>query len=426
MRRIELDVRRAQAHQLVDLLAQDLGDVAEELLQARVGTARALGIPEVGEQARARQRHLEDAVGAGTRIGELVGREEAPPAKLPLHGDRRPLDLHLAELAALPLPPQERVEIPLAEPLDRLGHLALEREPAHLAIRDDGHPRLLLEPERGVDGRVLRLLQPVASSSPRSNRSRASSNSGGRSRLPTTSERASSTRPLYATVAVTRALVRGRRRPRRPSARRARSPGATRADASLVRPRARSISARASRTSEWTSSASVRSTSSSAASATSSAASSFPSAREGYRLGESRHDLAERVIGLHLGATPACKLDGLVRLALGAPGFAPVAAPPTTDSRRRRSLGAGRQPTEAPPPPPRDALTFARPARARTRPRVPRRDCRAPRRAPPRASTPRVRARTRPSSRAGSRVRGRRTPQRGSLLRTARRARHSV
>ena len=89
-----------------------------------------------------------------------MGREEAPAPQLPLHRDRRALDLHLAELAALPLAPEERVEIPVPEALDRLGHLALEREPAHLAVRNDGHPRLLLEPERGVDSGVLRQLEP--------------------------------------------------------------------------------------------------------------------------------------------------------------------------------------------------------------------------------------------------------------------------
>ncbi len=159
MRRVELDVRRAQPHQLVDLLAEDLRDVAQELLEARVCAARALGIPEVGEEARARQSHFQDAVGPGLRVRELVGGEEALPPELPLHGDRRALDPHLAELAALPFAPEKGVEVPISEALDRLGHLALEREPPHLSVGDDVHPCVLLESQSVVDGGVLGLLQ---------------------------------------------------------------------------------------------------------------------------------------------------------------------------------------------------------------------------------------------------------------------------
>ena len=63
--------------------------------------------------------------------------------------------LHLAELAALPLAPEKGVQVPVAEALDRLGHLALERETPHLAVGDDVDARVLLEPKRLVDGGVL-------------------------------------------------------------------------------------------------------------------------------------------------------------------------------------------------------------------------------------------------------------------------------
>ena len=55
----------------------------------------------------------------------------------------------------MPLAPQERIEVPLAEAVDRLGHLALEREPAHLAVGDDVEAGLFLETERRIDGGVL-------------------------------------------------------------------------------------------------------------------------------------------------------------------------------------------------------------------------------------------------------------------------------
>jgi hypothetical protein len=49
VRRVELDVAAPETHELVDLLPQDVGDVGEEVLDARVGGARAIRIPEVSE-----------------------------------------------------------------------------------------------------------------------------------------------------------------------------------------------------------------------------------------------------------------------------------------------------------------------------------------------------------------------------------------
>src|SRR5205823_6185875 len=76
------------------------------------------GIPEVGVEARARKRHLDHTVGAPAHVGELLGRQRPFPSKLPDHRKRRPLDAHLAELAALPIAPEERVEVPVAEAVD--------------------------------------------------------------------------------------------------------------------------------------------------------------------------------------------------------------------------------------------------------------------------------------------------------------------
>src|SRR5207244_7246854 len=58
VRRVELDVRCAETHELVDLLPQQLGDVGEEVLDARVRGGRTLGIAEVREEAWVRARHL--------------------------------------------------------------------------------------------------------------------------------------------------------------------------------------------------------------------------------------------------------------------------------------------------------------------------------------------------------------------------------
>jgi hypothetical protein len=73
--------------------------------------------------------------------------------------DRRPLDGRVPDLLSVPLAPEEGVEVPLAEPLDRLRQLALEGEPSHLAVGDDVQARFLLEPDRLVDGAVLNPLE---------------------------------------------------------------------------------------------------------------------------------------------------------------------------------------------------------------------------------------------------------------------------
>ena len=98
----------------------------------------------------------------------------------------------------MPLAPEKGVEIPVREAIDRRGQLALKGEAPHLAVRDDVEPGLLLQGEGLVDGRVLHLARSVCSAiAPASSRSRASSRKAGRSRLPTTSVRAVSTRLLY-------------------------------------------------------------------------------------------------------------------------------------------------------------------------------------------------------------------------------------
>ena len=52
---------------------------------------------------------------------------------------------------AMPITPEERVDIELAEPLDRFGHLALEGEPAHLSVGNDLKPCCFLQGDGIVD-----------------------------------------------------------------------------------------------------------------------------------------------------------------------------------------------------------------------------------------------------------------------------------
>jgi hypothetical protein len=59
----------------------------------------------------------------------------------------------------VPLAPEERVDVPLPEAFDCRGHLALEGEAPHLAVRHHIEPGLLLEREGRVDRFVLCLLE---------------------------------------------------------------------------------------------------------------------------------------------------------------------------------------------------------------------------------------------------------------------------
>src|SRR5262245_40358836 len=79
--------------------------------------------------------------------------------KLPGHGQGRALDVHVPDLLAVPLAPEECVDVPVAEALDGGGHLALEGEAAHLAVRHHVEAGRFLERERLVDCRVLSLIE---------------------------------------------------------------------------------------------------------------------------------------------------------------------------------------------------------------------------------------------------------------------------
>src|SRR5919106_337846 len=56
VRRVELDVGRTKPHQLLDLIAQDLRHVIEEIVEGGVDLSGELRRPEVGIEAGARER----------------------------------------------------------------------------------------------------------------------------------------------------------------------------------------------------------------------------------------------------------------------------------------------------------------------------------------------------------------------------------
>ena len=54
---------------------------------------------------------------------------------------------------AMPMAPQECIDVPGAEAVDSLGHLALERKPPHFAVGHDVEPRCLLKADGLITAR---------------------------------------------------------------------------------------------------------------------------------------------------------------------------------------------------------------------------------------------------------------------------------
>jgi hypothetical protein len=68
-------------------------------------------------------------------------------------------------LVAMPVAPQERIEIPLADALDRLRELALKRQATPLAVGDHAEADVVLQADRRINRRVLdplELGQPIS------------------------------------------------------------------------------------------------------------------------------------------------------------------------------------------------------------------------------------------------------------------------
>src|SRR5215467_16356277 len=64
---------------------------------------------------------------------------------------------------AMPMAPQECIDVPGAKAVDSLGHLALEGKPPHFAIGHDVEPRCLLKRDGLIDGAILDCLELRAS-----------------------------------------------------------------------------------------------------------------------------------------------------------------------------------------------------------------------------------------------------------------------
>src|SRR5215813_7974909 len=80
---------------------------------------------------------------------------------------------------AVPMAPQECIDVPRTEAVDSFGHLALERKPPHFAVGHDVEPRCLLDGTilYGLDLRVTKTPgHPVVPRSAQRNRPQKTAN----------------------------------------------------------------------------------------------------------------------------------------------------------------------------------------------------------------------------------------------------------
>src|SRR5262252_7002128 len=157
VRRVDLNIGGAEANELRDLITQDRDDVGEEVLEACIRGFGTFRRPEIHEQAGAGQGYLCDAARAAAQIDELLG-GKVPFAHEP--ADHAEIDRPVAALlpdgaVAVPMAPQECIDVPRTEAVDSFGHLALERKPPHFAVGHDVEPRCLLEGDGLIDGTIL-------------------------------------------------------------------------------------------------------------------------------------------------------------------------------------------------------------------------------------------------------------------------------
>src|ERR1051326_1291457 len=117
------------------------------MLEACIGGLGTFRRPEIHKQTGAGQGYLCNATCSAAQIDDLLG-GKMPFAHQPAdHAEiDRPLTATLTGGAvAMPMTPQECIDVPIAEAVDSLGHLALERKPPHLAIGHDVEARRLLK-----------------------------------------------------------------------------------------------------------------------------------------------------------------------------------------------------------------------------------------------------------------------------------------
>ena len=152
---VDLRVLAAGVPQLLDLPADEVHPIGEELERIGVHRARQLVVPDREEEQRTRQRDLDGLLGLAAEIGELLERERARGADLPLHAHRH-LEVHLLAVVRVEGggTPRARRESVHAD-----HELVEELNAAEFAVGDHIDPGALLHRERVIDRAVLQLLQ---------------------------------------------------------------------------------------------------------------------------------------------------------------------------------------------------------------------------------------------------------------------------
>src|SRR5262249_15720415 len=127
VRRVDLYISGTETNELRNLITQDRDDVGEEVLQAGIPGLGPFRRPEIPEQAGAGQGDFCDAACAAAQIEELLGGQMPFAHKPADHAEiDRPLAASLPDCAiAVPLAPQECIDVPGPKALNGLGHLAL-------------------------------------------------------------------------------------------------------------------------------------------------------------------------------------------------------------------------------------------------------------------------------------------------------------
>jgi hypothetical protein len=140
LRGIDLDVPGAEPRELLDLVAQDVGHVVEELGDRGVSRVRDSRHPVEHEHRRAGNGHFDGSVGAATEVAELLGGK----ASLATEPSGEAIGECRDVLGPVHVIPDVLRRGELLEAGCRLGELAQEKVATHLAVGDRVDPDGLL------------------------------------------------------------------------------------------------------------------------------------------------------------------------------------------------------------------------------------------------------------------------------------------
>src|SRR5580765_3835048 len=126
MRGVDLNIGRAEADKLRNFLAQNRDNVIQEIIERRIGISGILRGPEVRPQAGTRKRYLGNSIRFVLQVRKFIHREITKTLELPDRAETTGPVSFLHALLVIPLSPKKSVEVKLAKPSDRRGHLALK------------------------------------------------------------------------------------------------------------------------------------------------------------------------------------------------------------------------------------------------------------------------------------------------------------